>query len=81
MMSLEPDLVDLGTLTEETSSLTGIGGPDPREGSAELGKAFLDAAVDELVHRSQCLLERPTSDGGMAIEYGRWKSTAPNLKL
>ncbi len=68
MMALEPDLVDLGTLTEEPSTLTGIGGPDPREGSAELGEAFLDAAVDELVRRSQRLLHRPASDGDMEIE-------------
>ncbi len=68
MMALEPDLVDLATLSDEASTLTGIGGPDPREGSAELGEAFLDVAVDELVRRSQRLLERPASDGSMEIE-------------
>ena len=68
MMALEPDLVDLGTLSEEESILTGISGPDPREGSAQLGEAFLDAAVDGLVRRSQLLLGRPASDGSMEIE-------------
>ncbi len=68
MMALEPDLVDLGTLTEEPSTLTGIGGRDPREGSSELGEAFLELAVDELVSRSQRLLQRPPSDGAMKIE-------------
>ena len=68
MMALEPNLVDLGTLTEEPSTLAGIGGPDPREGSAELGKAFLDTPVEQLVLRSKRLLERPASDGSMEIE-------------
>jgi len=68
MMELRPDLVDLTGLPDgDKSELVGIAGEDPREGSAELGKAFVDKCVNQLVKAGQVLLGRKASDGSMGV--------------
>ena len=68
MMELRPDLVDLTALPDgDKSKLVGIAGEDPREGSAKLGKAFVDKCVPQLVKAGQKLLGRKASDGSMGV--------------
>jgi len=69
MMTLRPDLVDLSALPDcDKSELVGIDGPDPREGSEELGRAFVPACVDRLVGRAAALLERNATDGALRVQ-------------
>ena len=68
MMTLRPELVDLSALPAgDKSELVGIGGEDPRQGAAELGREFVPACVDQLVARGRELLDRPQSDGAMRV--------------
>ena len=68
MMELRPDLVDLTALPDgDKSELVGIAGEDPREGSAELGEAFVDKCVNQLVKAGQGLLDRKASNGSMGV--------------
>ena len=69
MMELRPELVDLSTLPEgDKSELVGIAGEDPREGAAELGGAFVEKCVKQLVNAGNELLTRRPSDGSMGVQ-------------
>ena len=69
MMELRPELVDLSTLPEgDKSELVGIAGEDPREGAAELGSAFVEKCVKQLVNAGNELLTRRPSDGSMGVQ-------------
>ena len=69
MMELRPELVDLTTLPDgDKSELVGIAGEDPRVGSAELGKAFVERCVDRLVKAGSELIARASSDGSMGVQ-------------
>ena len=69
MMELRPELVDLTRLPDgDRSELVGIAGEDPREGSAELGKAFVEKCVDHLEKAGRELIARAASNGSMGVQ-------------
>lgn len=68
VIALRPDLVDLKALPKgDKSELIGIGGPDLREGAAELGRDFVPVCVENLSHAGRDLLARPPSEGAMRV--------------
>lgn len=68
MMALRPELVDLKQIARfRKSELVGIKGLDPRQGSAELGDAFVPACTEALIRAGRELIRRKPSTGAMSV--------------